>query len=226
MTSDLPKNVWSQGLVWKLDKGVKWMPKVYYSKQEKEHVRQKLLESGLSLFSKQGYKATTLAEILQQVGISKPFFYTFYPSKEELVLNIMLYQQEILYKLLEKDMSKKNLSWKERIEKFLERYLYSRRNGLFIMSQAEEMEVFRHLGKEHYQQFQQEQKKFYGKLLERAELSAQRISPTVFYNLLHEILLCRNSAEQSMPFLFKEDVESAARIQLKWLAAYLEERHE
>ena len=50
------------------------MSKKGYSKEEREQVGRDLLEVGLEMLSQRGLKGTTLQDILQAVGISKPFF--------------------------------------------------------------------------------------------------------------------------------------------------------
>lgn len=50
------------------------MSKKGYSKEEREQVGRDLLAVGLEMLSQRGLKGTTLQDILQAVGISKPFF--------------------------------------------------------------------------------------------------------------------------------------------------------
>ena len=63
------------------------MSKKAYSEQERKQVGQDLLSVGLEMLSQRGLKGTKLQDILQAVGISKPFFYgNYYASLAELVL--------------------------------------------------------------------------------------------------------------------------------------------
>lgn len=50
------------------------MAKKSYSVEERQQIRQALLEIGRQLFSQQGCRHTTLPQIYEQVGISKTFF--------------------------------------------------------------------------------------------------------------------------------------------------------
>ena len=54
------------------------MSKKGYTKVEREQVGRDLLTVGLEMLSQRGLKGTTLQDILQAVGISKPFFYGNY----------------------------------------------------------------------------------------------------------------------------------------------------
>ena len=58
------------------------MPKVAYSEAEKAQVREALLTKGLELLAKQGIQHTTVEQIYKAVGISRTFFYSFFPTKE------------------------------------------------------------------------------------------------------------------------------------------------
>lgn len=54
-----------------------------------EDTRKSILEVSLTLFSQQGYDATSVAEICQQAQISKGAFYHHFCSKQELFLALM-----------------------------------------------------------------------------------------------------------------------------------------
>jgi AcrR family transcriptional regulator len=51
--------------------------------------RKSILDVSLALFSKNGYDATSVAEICQDAGVSKGAFYHHFPSKQELFLALM-----------------------------------------------------------------------------------------------------------------------------------------
>lgn len=64
------------------------MPKAF-SEQEKTTIRQHLREQGQKLFATHGLKKTSIDDLTKATGISKGAFYAFYPSKEELLLEIL-----------------------------------------------------------------------------------------------------------------------------------------
>ena len=64
------------------------MPKAF-TEQEKAAIRQQLREQGQRIFAIYGLKKTSVDELTQAVGISKGAFYLFYPSKEELLMEIL-----------------------------------------------------------------------------------------------------------------------------------------
>ncbi len=64
------------------------MPK-WFSEEEKEKIRQQLLEQGEKQFSTFGFKKTNVDEIARAAGISKGAFYRFYESKELLFMDVI-----------------------------------------------------------------------------------------------------------------------------------------
>lgn len=69
------------------------MPKVAYSEEDREHIRTQLVVVGLALMAKQGIQHTTVEQVYKTVGISRTFFYSFFPSKEDLVVETLYLQQ-------------------------------------------------------------------------------------------------------------------------------------
>jgi AcrR family transcriptional regulator len=64
------------------------MPKGFTEAEQKK-IRSRLIEHGRRLFEKYGIRKTNVEELTRAVGISKGAFYRFYPSKEELFMDIM-----------------------------------------------------------------------------------------------------------------------------------------
>ena len=87
------------------------MSKKGYTKVEREQVGRDLLTVGLEMLSQRGLKGTTLQDILQAVGISKPFFYgNYYTSLAELVIHIIDYEQVLaLWQIPQEKCSPKEL---------------------------------------------------------------------------------------------------------------------
>lgn len=76
------------------------MPKAF-TEQEKELIRERLLEQGHRQFSAHGLRKTNIEELAEAAGISKGAFYLFYPSKETLFMDVVeqveqRFRQELL----------------------------------------------------------------------------------------------------------------------------------
>lgn len=52
-------------------------------------VRERLLESAAALFASKGYAATTVREIVERTGVTKPAMYYYFRSKEGIFLDLM-----------------------------------------------------------------------------------------------------------------------------------------
>ena len=57
------------------------MPKVAYSKEERENIRSQLISIGLDLMARQGIQHTTVEQVYKSVGISRTFFYSFFNKR-------------------------------------------------------------------------------------------------------------------------------------------------
>lgn len=76
------------------------MPKGF-SEQEKNNIREKLINSCRESWEKYGYKRTNIDELCSIAGISKGAFYIFFGSKEFLFLETLSVIQKNLYTLVE-----------------------------------------------------------------------------------------------------------------------------
>lgn len=76
------------------------MPKGF-SEQEKNSIREKLIDACKENWEKYGYKKTNIDELCSKSGISKGAFYLFFESKELLFLETLSTIQKNLYALIE-----------------------------------------------------------------------------------------------------------------------------
>lgn len=95
------------------------MKKVFWQDEEpaasrrerrKQEIRSKIIESAISLFEAKGIDSTTLEDICETADISRPTFYSYYPSKNELILALveklwLNVASEITQKAIAKDES-------------------------------------------------------------------------------------------------------------------------
>lgn len=57
------------------------MSRKAYSEEERGLIRSRLMDVAAALFKEKGIRDTNIDEIYTPVGISKTFFYSFFPSK-------------------------------------------------------------------------------------------------------------------------------------------------
>lgn len=72
------------------------MPKII-SEQEKEHIRNAMYIKGIELIRKKGMKRVTVDDIAVAVQIAKGSFYSYYPSKEEFLYDIIKKNEQALF---------------------------------------------------------------------------------------------------------------------------------
>lgn len=108
------------------------MPKAAYSKEHREHIRNELVAVGLELMAKQGIQHTTVEQIYKKVGISRTFFYSFFPTKEDLIVEALYLQQPKIIAYVQKLMSDPDLSWRDAVKQFLHACCYGEKTELLF----------------------------------------------------------------------------------------------
>lgn len=198
------------------------MSKKGYSKEEREQVGRDLLTVGLEMLSQRGLKGTTLQDILQAVGISKPFFYrNYYSSLAQLVLHIINYEITLLLREVQEIVRNQDMSLEEMIHHFLDMVTHSRQHHFFVMTQEEEMWVYKYLSPEEFTTYQQGQEQFYEQVLALWHIPQEKCRPKELGNLILSVVLIYNSAARSLPFFFPEELERTAQAQAIALSRYL-----
>ena len=197
------------------------MPRKAYSEQERERIREALLAAALQHMAAHGLKHASVETICAAVGISKTFFYSFFPSKEALVLQALSYQQPKLLAFARTLMNDPKLSWREGLETFLRRCCYSS-SGIAVLSAEEEQMVFRRLSPEEYQAFQRSQLILFGELLAVFGIPVATIDPRLFGNLALAMIMVRKAMPEGLPFLFPEMADEMVSFQIGALADALE----
>ena len=81
------------------------MARKSYTEEDRGRVRQALLDTGLEMAVNKGLGGLHLAELTRAVGISKPYFYTFFNSLEDFSLQLMEEQRGRLLRLLEQELA-------------------------------------------------------------------------------------------------------------------------
>ena len=129
------------------------MARKSYTEEDRARVRQALLDTGLEMAVDKGLGGLHLAELTRAVGISKPYFYTFFPSLEDFELQLMEEQRCRLLRLLEEELARTEGTWEEHVEAFFQTILRHRDHGILVMTQREEADLHSRLTPERFQDF-------------------------------------------------------------------------
>lgn len=90
-----------------------------FSEEERERIRQGLIENGKELFGRYGLKKTTISDLTDSVGIANSTFYQFFDSKESLYISVIRDEAEnVMDGILEESVEKEDDTKKE-IEELL-----------------------------------------------------------------------------------------------------------
>ena len=198
------------------------MARKAYSAQEREQVREALMVTAIQCIVEQGLIHSSIETLCGKVGISKTFFYSFFSSKEELVLHALRYQQPRLLDYARQLMEDPALSWRAGVETFLKNCFYGSESGVAVLSSEEEQQARRCLSEENFQAFRRDQIIFYGKLLSIFGLPVDSIDPRLFGNLALSMMMVHKAIPDTMPFLFPEVAEGMVDFQVRALVDEME----
>ena len=193
------------------------MARKAYSEQEREQVREALLTTVIQCIVDRGLIHSSIDILCRKVGISKTFFYTFFSSKEELVLQALRYQQPKLLRYAQQLMDDSSLSWRAGVRTFLETCVYGEKRGIAVLSIEEEQEVYRCLSQENIQTFREDQIILFCSLLVIFGFPMGSIDPRLFGNLALSMMMIYKAIPNTIPFLFPEAAEDMVEFQINAL---------
>lgn len=103
-----------------------------------EDKKSQIMETALALFAEKGYHNTSIQEIADRIGIAKGSVYSFFRSKEELLITIFDHYHQLMYEMLRHTLTE-NLPPREKLEKLIGISLEQfRRFKLFLTMQRKE----------------------------------------------------------------------------------------
>lgn len=198
------------------------MPKVAYSDADRERVRDDLITVALEKMARQGIQHTTVEEIYRSVGISRTFFYTFFPTKEDLIVEALYTQQPKVLAHAQKLMDDPAFSWREGVRQFLVSCCYGEQSGIAVMTLEEQQNLFRRLSPESYQVFREKQASLFGNILKCFGIRADKETIGLFTNLSLTVMVIRRAVPKNLPFLVPEAADATVEFQINAIVDFLE----
>ena len=202
------------------------MPKVSYSEEDRARIRTELIAVGLELMARQGIQHTTVEQIYKKVGISRTFFYSFFPTKEDLIVETLYLQQPKILAHVQKLMGDPALSWRETVRKFLYDCCYGEKNGIAVLTVEEQQMLFKRLSKENYQMFREKQLRLFGQILEGFGIRATPARVALFTNLCLAVMVIRRAIPDTLPLLVPEAADETVDFQIEAIVDALERLRE
>lgn len=198
------------------------MPKVAYSDADRERVRDDLITVALEKMARQGIQHTTVEEIYRSVGISRTFFYTFFPTKEDLIVEALYTQQPKVLAHAQRLMDNPAFSWREGVRQFLVSCCYGEQSGIAVMTLEEQQNLFRRLSPESYQVFREKQANLFGNILKCFGIRADKETIGLFTNLSLTVMVIRRAVPKNLPFLVPEAADATVEFQINAIVDFLE----
>ena len=198
------------------------MPKVAYSDADRERVRDDLITVALEKMARQGIQHTTVEEIYRSVGISRTFFYTFFPTKEDLIVEALYTQHPKVLAHAQRLMDDPAFSWREGVRQFLVSCCYGEQSGIAVMTLEEQQNLFRRLSPESYQVFREKQANLFGNILKCFGIRADKETIGLFTNLSLTVMVIRRAVPKNLPFLVPEAADATVEFQINAIVDLLE----
>ena len=198
------------------------MPKVAYSEEDRERIRTELVRVGLELMAKQGIQHTTVEQIYKKVGISRTFFYSFFPTKEDLVVETLYLQQPKIIEYVQRLMNNPDLNWRDAVKEFLYACCYGEKNGIAVLTVEEQQLLFKRLSKESYRVFRQKQFRLFGEILENFGIKANPARINLFTNLSLTVMVVRRAIPDTLPLFVPEAADETIEFQINAIVDALE----
>ena len=198
------------------------MPKVAYSDEDRERIRAQLVSVGLELMAKQGIQHTTVEQVYKKVGISRTFFYSFFSTKEDLIVETLYLQQPKIIKYVQTLMADPALSWRDAVKQFLHACCYGEKNGIAVLTVEEQQLIFKRLSEESYQVFRQKQRRLFGEILENFGIKADTARVNLFTNLSLTAMVVRRAIPDTLPLFVPEAADETVNFQLDVIVNALE----
>ena len=199
------------------------MPKVAYSEEERVQIRQALVTTGLELMTRQGIQHTTVEQIYKAVGISRTFFYSFFPTKEDLIVEMLYLQQPRLIAYAQSLMDDPGLSWREGVRRFLHTCCYGEKNGVAVLTVEEQQMIFRRLPEESYRKFREKQRALFCSLLECFGIQADAARIGLFTNLSLSVMIICRAIPDTLPLFAPEAAQQTIDFQINTIVDCLEQ---
>ena len=198
------------------------MPRIAYSDEDRKRIRAELVRVGLELMTKQGIQHTTVEQIYKKVGISRTFFYSFFPTKEDLIVETLYLQQPKIIEFAGRLMSDADLSWREAVKRFLYACCYGEKNGIAVLTVEEQQLIFRRLSKESYAVFREKQMRLFGEILRCFGIKAEREDIELFTNISVTVMVIRRAVPDTLPLFVTEAMDDTVNFQINAIVDALE----
>ena len=185
------------------------MSRKAYTAEERDAIRMNMLRRSAEVFAEKGLRETSLEDIYLPEGISKTFFYSFFPSKAALIIEMFHLQSEDMLGCFRTNV------WNYGADNGLRTTLDDLLSGRWLIATFDDQTYNRTLlSDEEFAGFKNDRIVLFAEVLNLLGVPVSRLDPRVFYNMLMSIVWIGRTGKHSLPFLYGEAVDEAIDIQV------------
>ena len=190
-----------------------------YSEEERESIRAGLMDRALALFSAKGIRDTNIDEIYIPQGISRTFFYSFFPSKSHLVVSIAEREMARIGELFRGNV------WEYGAENGMRETFREVISGrYYILSMDDQAYLRSQMTEDELTRFRNDVIVLFSDMLYTVGVPASGLDPRVFCNLVVSVLMTRMADGNSLVLTYPEASDEATDIQLEALVSLVMEK--
>lgn len=192
------------------------MSRKAYTSEERESIRASMLRRSATVFAEKGLRNANLEDIYSPEGISKTFFYTFFPSKLSLISETFRMQSSDMLETLRRNV------WDYGAVNGMRETLSDVLEGRWFIASFDDQVYLREImSEDEFNAFKNDRIVLFADILNMIGVPVSRLDPRVFYNMLMSVVWTCCSHQKSMPFLYSEVVRSSSEIQMGRLVEYI-----
>lgn len=190
------------------------MSRKAYSEEEREGIRVGLMDRAMTLFSEKGIRDTNIDEIYTPLGISKTFFYSFFPTKSHLAISIVEREMARIGELFRDNV------WKYGAENGMRETFREVISGrYYVLSMDDQAYLRSQMTEEDLMRFRNDVIVLFSDMLYTVGVPASGLDPRVFCNLVMSVLTTRMADENSLVLTYPEASDDTTDIQLDMLVS-------
>lgn len=192
------------------------MSRKAYTPEERESIRTSMLRRSARVFAEKGLRNASLEDIYSPEGISKTFFYSFFPSKTSLIEEMFRMQSSEMLEALRRNV------WDYGAVNGMRETLSDVLDGRWFIASFDDQVYLRDImSEDEFNAFKNDRIVLFADILNMIGVPVSRMDPRVFYNMLMSIVWAHCSHQASMPFLYSEVARTSSEIQIERMIEYL-----
>lgn len=192
------------------------MPKIY-TEEEKYQQKIKMYTAGLKMISQNGYKNVKVDDLVEVAGVSKGYFYLLFESKEEFILDALMWQMGNVFSALK---WADNAGASSQETGFLYQSMFKNLN---FIQYSDITYIKKKCTQQMWDKFKHLEEQYFKNILKLLGKDDDKHDPRVISNLSSIIFLSYNSMKDEESSFFTDKANDVTQLLLETLHRYLHE---